>query len=95
MKQLKILKKTIKKIKKGKDIIKKPKIIIKKSTAELVNIQVDIKTKNEIERLIRKYKKERRIILQPHDIIYGYIKMTKYYMMHQEYECILFKEMIS
>jgi len=58
----------------------------------LKNLQVDEKVKSEVERLIKKFKKERKKKFEPHEIIWGYIKMTKYYKLNNELELVLFDE---
>lgn len=64
----------------------------KPKKVRLRNLKVDSKVKNEVERLIKKFKRERKKKLEPYEIIWGYIKMTKHYKLNNELEIILFEE---
>ena len=58
----------------------------------LHELKVTLAVKNEVERLIKKFKKDRQIKLEPYEIIWGYIKMAKYYKLNNELELVLFNK---
>ena len=84
------MKRHLKTSKKSEKVSKKKKL--KKTKVKLKELMISLPIKKEVERLIKKFKKERKVKLEPHDIIWGYIKMTKYYKLQNELELVLFDE---